>query len=163
VQEMLNHLRERDQAMMPYGRTLSFAVESVGAGSAIVSVPCSEPLHNLFGYAHGGAIFSIADTAIGLAHLAALAPEQTATTIEASISYMRPALSGTLRATARTVKRGRTLSFYECDVTDENGRLMARVSATMMTLDEDRSRGRDRMHGADTLPAHEQALELETA
>jgi hypothetical protein len=48
-----------------------------------------------------------------------------------------------LRATARTVKQGRTLSFYECDIADESGRLMARVSATMMTLDEDQRSGGD--------------------
>jgi acyl-CoA thioesterase len=68
---------------------------------------------------------------------------------------MRPALSSTLRATARTVKQGRTLSFYECDIADESGRLMARVSATMMTLDQVHSRGRSELYGADTVKAGE--------
>lgn len=76
---------------------------------------------------------------------------------------MRPALSGTLRATARMVKQGRTLSFYECDISDERGRLMARVSATMMTLDEDKSSGRSELYGADTIKADEQALALDVA
>ena len=67
---------------------------------------------------------------------------------------MRPALSGLLRATARTVKQGRTLSFYECDITDDEGRLIARASATMMTLDEDRGRGRNELYAAEEfLPA----------
>ena len=134
--------------MMPYGLTLGFTVESLASGEAVVSMPCLQHVHNVFGYTHGGATFSIADTAIGLAHLAAIEEGQTATTVESRISYMRPALSGLLRATARTVKQGRTLSFYECDVTDDKGRLVARVSATMMTLDEDRSRGRKELYAA---------------
>lgn len=137
--------------MMPYGLTLGFTVESLASGEAVVSMPCLQHVHNVFGYTHGGATFSIADTAIGLAHLTAIEEGQTATTVESRITYMRPALSGLLRATARTVKQGRTLSFYECDITDEMGRLVARVSATMMTLDEDRSRGRNELYAAEEL------------
>jgi uncharacterized protein (TIGR00369 family) len=163
MQEMLKRLQRKDKAMMPYGKTLGFKVERLAAGEAVVSLACSTQLHNVFGYTHGGAIFSIADTAIGIAHLASIGHDQTATTIECSISYIRPALTGTLRATARTVKQGRTLSFYECDIADDSGRLMARVSATMMTLDEARSRGRDELYGADTLEVDEQALAVEVA
>lgn len=149
--ESLERLRAQDRAMMPYGLTLGFTVESLASGEAVVSMPCLQHVHNVFGYTHGGATFSIADTAIGLAHLAAIEEGQTATTVESRISYMRPALSGLLRATARIVKQGRTLSFYECDITDDTGRLVARVSATMMTLDEDRSRGRNELYAAEEL------------
>jgi hypothetical protein len=38
---------------------------------------------------------------------------------------------------------------------------MARVSATTMTLDEDRSRGRGELYGADTVKAGEEALALD--
>jgi len=143
--------------MMPFGRTLGFAVESVAKGAAVVSTACLPHLHNVLGYTHGGAIFSIADTAIGLAHLASLDEGQTATTVESRITYMRPALDGLLRATARVVKQGRTLSFYECDITDDTERLMARMSASMMTLDKERSRGRNTLHRAEALLAMEGA------
>jgi uncharacterized protein (TIGR00369 family) len=149
--ESLQRLRAKDRAMMPYGLTLGFTVESLASGEAVVSMPCLQHVHNVFGYTHGGATFSIADTAIGLAHLAAIEEGQTATTVESRITYMRPALSGLLRATARTVKQGRNLSFYECDVTDDTGRLVARVSATMMTLDEGRSHGRNELYAAEEL------------
>jgi len=76
---------------------------------------------------------------------------------------MRPALFGTLRATARTVKQGRTLSFYECDIADGSGRLMARVSATMMTLDENQSRARSELYGAGTSKPGEEVLALDVA
>jgi len=76
MQAMLDQLRQRDEAMMPYGKTLGFKVESIAAGEAVVSLSCSTRLHNVFGYTHGGAIFSIADTAVGLAHLASIGNDQ---------------------------------------------------------------------------------------
>lgn len=155
MQEALERLRALDETMMPFGKTLGFAVESVSGGAAVVRAACMPHLQNVLGYTHGGAIFSIADTAIGLAHLASVGHGQTATTVESRITYMRPALGGMLRATARVVKQGRTLSFYECDITDDAERLMARVSATMMTLDEEHSRGRNTLHGAKILLAAE--------
>jgi uncharacterized protein (TIGR00369 family) len=149
--ESLQRLRAKNKAMMPYGLTLGFTVESLASGESVVTMPCLQHIHNVFGYTHGGATFSIADTAIGLAHLAAIEEGQTATTVESRISYMRPSLSGMLRATARTVKQGRTLSFYECDVTDDLGRLVARISATMMTLNGDQSRGRNELYASEDL------------
>jgi acyl-CoA thioesterase len=96
-----------------------------------------------------GAIFSIADTAVGLAHVATLDFDKTATTVESKINFLRPALTGELRAHARCVKQGRTLSFFECDICDGEGRLVARSNATMMTLNDNRSDGRDRLHSAE--------------
>jgi acyl-CoA thioesterase len=148
-QSRLQRLQEADAAMMPFGNTLGFEVERVVSGEAVVVMPCRQKLHNIFGYTHGGAIFSLADTAMGLAHIASLQPHQTATTVGSTINFLRPALSGQLRAHARCVKHGRTLSFFECNVEDGEGRLIARSSATMMTLSDDRSEGRDRLHSAE--------------
>jgi uncharacterized protein (TIGR00369 family) len=142
----LQRLREADAAMMPFGRTIGFRVERIVSGEAVVVVSCNRKLHNVFGYTHGGAIFSLADTAIGLAHVSLLESHQTSTTVESKINFLRPALSGELRAHARCVKQGRTLSFFECDVLDGENRLIARSNATMMTLTDDSSQGRDLLY-----------------
>lgn len=149
-QTRLQRLRAADVAMMPFGHTLGFEVEHVSSGEAVAIMSCRRELHNVFGYTHGGAIFSLADTAIGLAHLATLDSDETATTVESKINFLRPALRGELRAHAHCVKRGRTLSFFECDIRDEEGRLVARSHATMMALNDIRSTGRNRLHSAET-------------
>jgi acyl-CoA thioesterase len=151
-ERQLHELRAADAAMMPFGHTLGFRVESVTAGEAVVLLECGSHLHNVFGYTHGGAIFSAADTAMGLAYVASLGPHQTGTTVEAKINFLRPSLSGELRAHARCIKQGKSLSFYECDVLDEQKRLVARTSATMMTLDDHRSDGRRHLYEAATQP-----------
>lgn len=121
--------------MMPFGHTLGFHVKDLSPGEAVVVMPCEKRHHNVFGYTHGGAIFSLADTAFGLAHIASLREHQTATTVESKINFLRPALRGELRAHACTVKQGHTMSFIECDILDEEDRLIARASATMLVLE----------------------------
>jgi len=144
----LLELRNVDEAMMPFGHTLGFSVESVAPGEAVVVMQCDSTLHNILNYTHGGAIFSIADTAIGLAHLASVQSHQITTTIESKISFLRPVMGGELRAYARCIKQGRTLSLFECDVCDSKGKLAARASATMMTLQDERCEGRGRLYAA---------------
>lgn len=145
-ERQLNELRAVDPAMMPLGHTLGFRTVRVSSGEAVVVLPSERRLNNLFGYMHGGAIFAIADTAIGLAYVASLDSERTGTTVESKINFLRPVLSGELQAFARCVNQGRSLSVYECDVRDDRNRLIARVSATMMTLDDRRSGGRSQLY-----------------
>jgi uncharacterized protein (TIGR00369 family) len=144
----LARLRDTDVAMMPFGHKLGFRVDCVTAEEAVVVLDCATDLHNIFGYTHGGAIFAIADTAIGLLHVASLDIHQTGTTVESKINFLRPALTGTLTAHARCVKRGRSISLFECDVLDERNRLVARSTATMMLLDHEQSGGRSRLYTA---------------
>ena len=138
--------------MMPLGTLLGFEVESVEAGEASVKMICDRRHNNVFGYAHGGVIFTLADTAIGLAHVAALTPEDTGTTVESKINYLRPAFDGLLRAQARCVKQGQNLSFFECDVFDKRNRLIARANATMMSIRDERSAGRNVLHEVEEEP-----------
>ncbi|WP_158945302.1 PaaI family thioesterase [Granulicella sp. S190] len=149
----LDALRRKDAAMMPLGTLMGFEVESVEPGAANVKMICDQRHQNVFGYTHGGTIFTLADTAIGLAHIASLSPEETGTTVESKINYLRPALGGLLRSEARCVKRGQNLSFFECDVFDERDRLIARANATMMAIRDERSAGRDVLHKVEAEPS----------
>lgn len=143
----LDALRRKDAAMMPLGTLLGFEVESAEPGEASVRMICDHKHHNVFGYTHGGAIFTLADTAIGLAHVATLLPHETGATVESKINYLRPAFGGLLRAQARCVKQGQNLSFFECDVFDDRNRLIARANATMMAIRDERNAGRNVLHG----------------
>jgi Thioesterase superfamily len=66
---------------------------------------------------------------------------------------LRPAFDGLLRAQARCVKQGQNLSFFECDVFDQQNRLIARANATMMAIHDGRSAGRNVLHEVEVEPA----------
>jgi acyl-CoA thioesterase len=127
---------------MPFGSTVGFSIELIREGEAVVVLRTDERHENIVGYTHGGVLFTIADTAIGLAHLGTLGYEETATTVEVQIHFLRPVWHTELRAHARMVKRGQLLSLVECDIRDREGQLVARASGTMMTLPEDKKMGR---------------------
>ena len=86
------------------------------------------------GTLHGGVLCDIADAAMGVAYSSTLAEGETFTTIELKINFLRPVWREKLRAEARVVRAGETVGLVECDILDEQQRLVARASSTCMTL-----------------------------
>ncbi len=80
------------------------------------------------------ALCDIADAAMGIAYASTLAEGETFATVELKINFLKPVWAAKLRATGRIIKRGKTLGFVECDITDEEQSLVARASSTCMTL-----------------------------
>lgn len=140
--------REKCPAMMPLGETLGFHVEQLDAGSAVVVMEADGRHANVLGATHGGIPFVLADTAAGLAHLGLLAEGEAGTTIEMKINFVRSVWQTKLRAEARTIHHGRTLSLLECAVFDEEGRLVARALATLIRLTEEEAQGRATIYQA---------------
>jgi hypothetical protein len=62
--------------------------------------------------------------------------------LELKINFLRPVWHTRLSATASVVQRGRTVGLIECDVSDAEGRLVARASSTCLTLRGARAQGR---------------------
>jgi uncharacterized protein (TIGR00369 family) len=71
-----------------------------------------------------------------------LAQDESFTTLELKINFLKPVWEARLRAEGRVVRRGRTVSMVECDITDETGALVARASSTCLTLRAERAAGR---------------------
>ncbi len=94
------------------------------------------------GTLHGGVLCDIADAAMGLAFASNLAEGESFTTLELKINFLRPVWRADLLAVGRVVKAGETVGLTECDVTDEEGRLVARASSTCMILRGPRREGR---------------------
>lgn len=127
---------------IPLGQTMGFSLTDVGEGRVTIEMPVSPNLANTLGYLHGGAVSAITDAAMGLATLTLLDAHETVTTVEMKVNFLRPVFGGTVRALAKVKKQGRTLSLAECDVLDEQDRLVAHGVATLMTLRGDDAKGR---------------------
>ena len=94
------------------------------------------------GTLHGGILCDVADGALGCAFASTLEEGETFTTLELKINFLRPFWSGLLTATGRVVHRGRTVGMTECDVTDAEGRLIAKATSTCLALRGDAAAGR---------------------
>src|ERR1700687_5902562 len=101
------------------------------------------PQHaNPMGTLHGGVLCDIADAAMGIAFATTLGPEESLTTVELKINFFRPVWEARLRAEGKVVRRGSLMGYMECEITDEQGRLVAKASSTCMALSGDRAKGR---------------------
>ena len=126
----------------PVAELVGFRPTSVEAGKAVFELQAGPQHRNPMGTLHGGILCDVADAAMGVAYASTLADGESFTTLELKINFLRPFRNGTLTATARVVKSGRTIGLAECDVTDADGRLIARAMSTCMTLRGESSEGR---------------------
>ena len=126
----------------PVAELIGLEVERVEGGETVMTLLAEERHSNPMGTLHGGILCDLADAAMGMAYFSTLDPGESFTTLELKINFLRPFRNGTLTATARVVKAGRTIGLTECDVTDPEGRLIARAMSTCMTLRGESSEGR---------------------
>jgi 1,4-dihydroxy-2-naphthoyl-CoA hydrolase len=87
-----------------------------------------------FGLLHGGATCSLVETIGSWAAMLAAGPDRQVVGIELNASYVRAATSGVVTAVCTPVRRGRTLSTFLIDITDDQGRQTATARLTCMTL-----------------------------
>lgn len=124
------------------GKLIGFRLTSVEPGRAVIELDADGRHANPMGTLHGGILCDIADAAMGIAYASKLDEGETFTTLELKINFLKPVWNAKLRAIGSVVKGGRTVGLVECDVTDENGGLVARASSTCLTLRGSQASGR---------------------
>lgn len=121
-------------AKVPIAELLGFHVEEIGAGRAVGTLRAGPQHANPMGTLHGGVLCDLADAAMGMAFVSTLAPDESFTTIALSINFFRPVWQAVLRAEAHVVNRGKNVGYVECDVTDQDGKRIAKATSTCVIL-----------------------------
>ncbi len=118
----------------PIARLLGFVLKTIEPGRAAFEMEVDARHHNPMGTLHGGIYCDLADAAMGYAYAATLGEDESFTTVELKINFLRGVREGKLTADAHVVKAGSTLGYVECDVTDDKGNLVARAASTCIKL-----------------------------
>jgi 2-hydroxymuconate-semialdehyde hydrolase len=120
----------------PYFRLLRMRFIAVSDGSATFEMPPTTDLYNPNNVVHGGALASLADSAMGFAVFSTLLPGENFTTAELHVNYLKAvtADSGMLRSIGRVVHRGQQIAVAEAEVFDQQNQLIARASSTNVIL-----------------------------
>lgn len=116
----------------PYANRMELT--DIGYGTARARMEIGPDHHNANGRVMGGALFTLADLALGAASNSYGA---LAVGYHMSIHFVAPAVEGVLTATAREVFRGGRTGLYDIEVRDARERLCARMSGTV-SIREDR-------------------------
>ena len=95
---------------------------------SVVTIDIDERHYNGNNCIQGGVMFTVADFACALV---ANADEIAFVSCDGNISYLCAGTGKKLIAEAKLVRRGNTLVFCDCMLTDENNRNVAKASFTM--------------------------------
>lgn len=127
---------------VPIAQLIGFDASEISGGRAVVTLAAGKQHANPMGTLHGGVLCDIADAAMGMAFASTLAADESFTTVELKINFFRPVWEARLRAEGKVVRRGSTVGYVECEITDEQGRLVAKASSTCMALKGENAKGR---------------------
>jgi uncharacterized protein (TIGR00369 family) len=123
-----------ERETFPVARLLGMEMKTLEPGCAVFEMRAEERHHNPMGTLHGGVYCDLADAAMGWAYGATLTEGEAFTTIELKINFLRAVRAAAVTAEARVVKAGATLGYVECEVKDEQGRLVAKAASTCLKL-----------------------------
>lgn len=140
--EQLRRLASGELPPPPIAELVGFRPVEIELGRSIFEMDAERRHANPMGTLHGGIICDIADAAMGTAMATTLEDDESFTTLDLAAKYFKPVWNAHLQATARVVKRTRSLGLVECDVTDDGGSLVAKVYSTCMVLRGQEARGR---------------------
>jgi uncharacterized protein (TIGR00369 family) len=119
---------------VPFAQLLGIELDGIGSGTATLGLTVSKQLTQNHGVVHGGAIASLIDTATAFAILSLLSPEERVTTVDLTISYLRPVKVGRISATANVVRSGRRLFVVRAEAFDDDRNLTATALSTYIRL-----------------------------
>jgi uncharacterized protein (TIGR00369 family) len=126
----------------PIATLIGMRILEAELGRAVSEMDASSRHANAMGTLHGGIICDLADVAMGCAMASTLEEDETFTTLDLTTKYFKPIWNARLRAEARLTKRTRSLGLVECDVTDEQGSLVAKVFSSCLVLRGEEAKGR---------------------
>ena len=118
----------------PIADLIGFNIEEIRGGRAVGTLRTGPQHANPMGTLHGGVLCDLSDAAMGMAFASTLAPDESFTTVALSINFFRPVWQTLLRAKARVINRGKNVGYVECDVTDQQGKLVAKATSTCFIL-----------------------------
>jgi uncharacterized protein (TIGR00369 family) len=119
---------------VPFAHLLKVELGEMRRGSAALHLEVRDELRQNNGVMHGGVVASLVDTAAAFAILTYLEPDQTTTTVDLTIHYLRPLLKGRVTASARVLRAGRRILTIAVDVLNEDETLTATALTSFIRL-----------------------------
>ena len=103
---------------------------SLKPDEAVISIEMRDDLRQPSGVLHGGVTATLIDTAMAFAVRTRLGQDEATATIDLSVHYLRPHITGTFICTAKIVRAGKRIFTVSADVVNEDGRHIATALST---------------------------------
>jgi len=132
--EFVQGLANRTLPLNTIAKTLGYDVIEAEASRVVVAIVPTNDHLNPAGTVHGGLTATLLDSCMGLAVQSTLEKSEAQTTLEFTISLLRPITpeTGQIKAEGIVLSRGRRIGTAEGRVTDSAGRLLAHGTTTCL-------------------------------
>ncbi|HEX4945162.1 MAG TPA: PaaI family thioesterase [Blastocatellia bacterium] len=118
----------------PFPYSMGIELLEFEPGRAVLRLPFSDHLRQSFGLLHGGAIFTLADTASGRAAHSVQPEGRRCVTLEMKINYIGSVQDEDCLAEGRVVHQNETSLVVAATVKSASGKLIAKTLATFAVL-----------------------------
>jgi len=118
----------------PIMKTLGMELIEARDGIASMKLRADKRFHNPMGTVHGGVMTDLADASMGMALMSTLAADESFTTLELKMNFLRPVVDDEIRSDAKVLHRGRTIALVESVLKNNEGKEVARGMATQMII-----------------------------
>lgn len=130
-------MEKKPVEMAPYARHLGVEIMEKGEGFARLRLPYRKELTNPVGKIHGGAIASMADTAMAVAVSSVVGGAGRHSTAKLEIKYKAPVMDGEIIAEGKVTQQKKKLFWAEAVLTNGNGQVVATAAGTFMITHPD--------------------------
>jgi len=121
-------------AVIPFAVTLGIELVSAAANEVVGRLRWREELCTTGGALNGGALMSLADNAAGMCAFLNLPAGAGTATISSSTNFLRGVREGSVTATSRPLRVGRTVIVVETELHDDDGRLVAHTTQAQAVI-----------------------------
>ena len=135
--EIFQKMLAGELLMPPFAETLDYTLVEVERGRVVFGGKPKLAFSNPLGTIHGGYLATLLDSAMACAVHTTLVAGKGCTSLEFKINFARPVFEATgfLRTEGKIINVGRQIATAEGKVTDENGKLYAHGTTTLMIYD----------------------------
>lgn len=135
--EIFQKMMAGELLMPPFAETLEYTLLEVEEGRVVFGGQPKLAFCNPLGTIHGGYLATLLDSAMACAVHTTLEAGKGCTSVEFKINFARPVFEATgfLRTEGKIINVGRQIATAEGKVTDENGKLYAHGTTTLMIYD----------------------------
>ena len=118
----------------PYPNHMAMVLENIEFDRAEVVIRLAEFHLQPFGIVHGGVVATAIDTATFWSAFLRLPEADGLVNVDLKLNYLQPIIAGRLIARGTCLRPGRSISYAEAKVFDEQENLIAHGTSTLMVL-----------------------------
>jgi len=137
LKDYFEKVQQPGQEISPVLKFFGIRANMISKDKTVFTLPIKPEFFHAGGFTADGLMATLADEAMGHVASANLSANEGTATIEMNIRYLKTVKSGTLRAAATVVKKGRHVITVQAEVKNDSDDIVAQAGASFTVFDRE--------------------------